>query len=323
MPDRAYQRRIEQACHLAIDYAERSRLKQEADSEVRPLVGAVILDREGNVLAGASRDGENKKHAEIRAIEALKIRSTAVQRSAHTLITTLEPCSYRSKHDHSISCVKEIIRLGIRKVFIGTTDPAYGVRGGGINLLNMREIPHEMFEGKLKRQIRRVNKEYLRLHFTSHQTGRPHDTSPLKYYDHEFDLNFAPLEVRQRIMLKGVDETMLRYYHSWKRIPEISNIADLPSEVIGILNEFPCYVRAESSIVRRFPHRTRQLDLEIGRKESFDSRLYSQIGDTYELMARYLAISPSSPGRERSEMSYNLATWWCRRTRRRTYLIEE
>ena len=88
-----------------------------------PMVGAVILDRDGN-HAG---DGFHRKcgapHAEV-----IAIASAGDAASGGTMVVTLEPCCH---HGRTGPCTDEIIRAGISRVVIAMTDPDPRVSGDG------------------------------------------------------------------------------------------------------------------------------------------------------------------------------------------------
>ena len=112
-------KRIRDGCVKAIDLAKKSEQHLEKDGKLHPLVGAVVLDSEGDILAEGTRLGVGRTHAEVDAISNLNSRKALV----HTVITTLEPCCYRGDPTE-ICCAKRIVRLGTRQVVIGTLDPA-------------------------------------------------------------------------------------------------------------------------------------------------------------------------------------------------------
>ena len=116
-----------------------------------PMVGAVILDRDGN-HAG---DGFHRKcgapHAEV-----IAIASAGDAASGGTMIVTLEPCCH---HGRTGPCTDEIIRAGISRVVIAMTDPDPRVSGGGIKLLESAGI--EVETGLLSEKARELNRVYL------------------------------------------------------------------------------------------------------------------------------------------------------------------
>jgi diaminohydroxyphosphoribosylaminopyrimidine deaminase / 5-amino-6-(5-phosphoribosylamino)uracil reductase len=116
-----------------------------------PMVGAVILDRDGN-YAG---DGFHRKcgapHAEVVAISAAGEAS-----SGGTMVVTLEPCCH---HGRTGPCTDEIIRAGISRVVIAASDPDPRVCGSGIRQLESAGI--EVETGILDSKAEELNRVYL------------------------------------------------------------------------------------------------------------------------------------------------------------------
>ncbi|MCK4807209.1 MAG: bifunctional diaminohydroxyphosphoribosylaminopyrimidine deaminase/5-amino-6-(5-phosphoribosylamino)uracil reductase RibD [Candidatus Aegiribacteria sp.] len=119
-----------------------------------PMVGAVILDRDGN-HAG---DGFHRKcgapHAEV-----IAIASAGDASSGGTMVVTLEPCCH---HGRTGPCTDEIIRAGISRIVIATTDPDPRMSGRGIKQLESAGIEVEtgLLSGKT-RALNRVYRHYL------------------------------------------------------------------------------------------------------------------------------------------------------------------
>ena len=116
-----------------------------------PMVGAIILDCDGN-LAG---DGFHRKcgapHAEVVAIS-----SAGDAASGGTMIVTLEPCCH---HGRTGPCTDEIIRAGISRIVIAMTDPDPRVSGKGIKQLESAGI--EVETGLLSEKARELNRVYF------------------------------------------------------------------------------------------------------------------------------------------------------------------
>jgi diaminohydroxyphosphoribosylaminopyrimidine deaminase/5-amino-6-(5-phosphoribosylamino)uracil reductase len=95
----------------------------------RPWVGAVLIPENADKDAWitANTDGEFGDHAEVCAIKKAK---DLVRNS--TLVVTLEPCCHQGTTG---ACTSEIIKAGIKRVFVGTTDPDNRVQKKGINAL--------------------------------------------------------------------------------------------------------------------------------------------------------------------------------------------
>ena len=149
--------------NMAIRESKRSKPE---DTGVHPLVGAVIVDEQMNLVAKAHR-GERGKgdHAEFIAIskaneEGFKDFSTA------TIFATLEPCTHRG-HD-KVPCAERIVKAGFRNVFIGALDPNPNIVGHGETYLHDKLDNVERFPSHLEREVRKINKAFWALYAADH-----------------------------------------------------------------------------------------------------------------------------------------------------------
>lgn len=126
-----------------------------------PLVGAVIVDSQGNILGEGYHRKYGEAHAEVNAINAVKDKS-ALRDS--TMYVTLEPCAHQGK---TPPCADLIIRMGIPRVVIGSRDPFEKVNGAGIERL--REAGIDVEVGILEKECRKINAIF----FTAHTLHRP------------------------------------------------------------------------------------------------------------------------------------------------------
>lgn len=88
-----------------------------------PPVGAIVLDREGAIVAEAYHAQAGSEHAEVAALEA-----AGEAARGGTLYVTLEPCNHEGK---TPPCVDAVLRSGVKRVVIGCIDPNPHVAGGG------------------------------------------------------------------------------------------------------------------------------------------------------------------------------------------------
>ncbi len=105
-----------------------------------PPVGAVALDRQGNILATAAHKRAGTAHAETLVIE--ECRAQGILTRLDTLCATLEPCNHQGR---TPPCTEAIIRAGIRRVAFGARDCNPHVQGGGAERLRQAGI--EVVEG--------------------------------------------------------------------------------------------------------------------------------------------------------------------------------
>ncbi len=87
-----------------------------------PVVGCVIVDEGGRVIAEGAHHGPGQKHAEIDALDQLG--GTA---RGGTLYVTLEPCTH---HGLTPPCAPVVAAAKLARVVIGSLDPSGGHGGG-------------------------------------------------------------------------------------------------------------------------------------------------------------------------------------------------
>ena len=92
-----------------------------------PLVGAVIVDKNGKLIAEGFHHKAGMPHAEAMAFKNLKEDA-----EGGSLYVNLEPCCHQGK---TPPCVESIIKSGIKTVYVSIKDPDQRVAGKGINIL--------------------------------------------------------------------------------------------------------------------------------------------------------------------------------------------
>jgi diaminohydroxyphosphoribosylaminopyrimidine deaminase/5-amino-6-(5-phosphoribosylamino)uracil reductase len=88
-----------------------------------PMVGAVVVSREGVVVGHGWHQRAGEPHAEVHALEEAGSRS-----AGGTLYVTLEPCCHVGRTG---PCTRRIIEAGIARVVAATIDPDARVSGRG------------------------------------------------------------------------------------------------------------------------------------------------------------------------------------------------
>ncbi len=131
----------------------------EGNTSPNPLVGAVVLDREGRLVGEGFHARAGESHAEVGAL-----RQAGDAARGGTLVVTLEPCCH---HGRTPPCSEAVLHAGIGRVVIALEDPDPRVDGGGIRQL--REAGLEVISGVLREEARQQNRAFL--HRVS--TGRP------------------------------------------------------------------------------------------------------------------------------------------------------
>lgn len=99
-----------------------------------PLVGAVVLDRNGEVLGTGFHRGAGTPHAEPEALADAQAKSQDL--AGCTLVVTLEPCNHTGR---TPACTLAIERAGIGRVVFAAADPNPQAAGGAA-WLNARGI---------------------------------------------------------------------------------------------------------------------------------------------------------------------------------------
>lgn len=124
-----------------------------------PLVGCVIV-KDGEIVAEGYHEKIGGWHAERNAILSCKEDLTGA-----TAYVTLEPCCH---HGRTPPCSDLLIERGIKKVFIGSSDPNPLVSGQGAKQLRQAGI--DVVEGLLKGECDALNPIFF--HYI--QTKRPY-----------------------------------------------------------------------------------------------------------------------------------------------------
>jgi diaminohydroxyphosphoribosylaminopyrimidine deaminase/5-amino-6-(5-phosphoribosylamino)uracil reductase len=96
-----------------------------------PIVGCVIVDKHGEVIAEGAHKGPGTKHGEIDALAKLGYKAPGA-----TLYVNLEPCTHQGR---TPPCTPVVRESGVARVVIGTEDPIQG-HGGGIEALRRAGI---------------------------------------------------------------------------------------------------------------------------------------------------------------------------------------
>jgi len=128
-----------------------------------PMVGAVILDRDGLLAGEGYHHAKGQPHAEEEALAAAGERARG-----GTLYVNLEPCA----HSHRMpSCAEAVIQAGVRRAVISMIDPDERMRGAGIEALRSSGV--ETAVGLHEARARRLNEFYIKHRLT----GRPFVTA--------------------------------------------------------------------------------------------------------------------------------------------------
>jgi len=128
-----------------------------------PMVGAVVVDREGQLAGEGFHKGPGQPHAEQEALAQAGERA-----KGGTLYVSLEPCT----HAHRMpNCADAVIESGIYRTVISMTDPDERVRGAGVKALEAARIRTTV--GVHADRAQKLNEFYVKHRLT----GRPFVTA--------------------------------------------------------------------------------------------------------------------------------------------------
>ena len=125
----------------------------EGQTSPNPLVGCVVLDKDGNEISTGFHHKYGENHAERDAL----LKLTKGEEKGGTLIVNLEPCSH---HGKTPPCADLIIERGLKRVVIGMQDVNPIVAGNGIKKLKNAEI--EVVEHVLEDECKILNEVFIK-----------------------------------------------------------------------------------------------------------------------------------------------------------------
>ncbi|WP_199179541.1 bifunctional diaminohydroxyphosphoribosylaminopyrimidine deaminase/5-amino-6-(5-phosphoribosylamino)uracil reductase RibD [Mycolicibacterium goodii] len=149
---------VDAAMRLAIDQAE----QVKGSTYPNPPVGAVILDRDGQVAGVGGTQPTGGPHAEVMALRAAGDRA-----AGGTAVVTLEPCNH---HGRTPPCVDGLVAAQISRVVYAVSDPNPVAAGGSAR---MAESGIEVTSGVLSDAVAAGP---LREWLHKQGTGMPHVT---------------------------------------------------------------------------------------------------------------------------------------------------
>jgi diaminohydroxyphosphoribosylaminopyrimidine deaminase / 5-amino-6-(5-phosphoribosylamino)uracil reductase len=138
-------------------------LQADYRTSPNPMVGAVVLDPDGQLTGEGFHRQAGRPHAEEEALTAAGDRARG-----GTLYVNLEPCV----HSHRTPpCAEAVIDAGLARVVISMADPDERVRGAGIRMLESAGIATTV--GVHEERALRLNEFYVKHRLT----GRPFVTA--------------------------------------------------------------------------------------------------------------------------------------------------
>lgn len=118
-----------------------------------PCVGAILVDKEGNIISMGYHKYFGGPHAEVEALRNLDRKKL----KDATLYVTLEPCCHYGK---TPPCTELIVNKGIRKVVIGVEDKNPLVMGNGIRRL--REAGVDVVVGVMREKLEEFYRPFFK-----------------------------------------------------------------------------------------------------------------------------------------------------------------
>lgn len=124
----------------------------EGRTAPNPLVGAVVLDKDGAIAGVGFHPRAGLAHAEVFALDEAKERA-----EGGTLYVNLEPCSHFGR---TPPCADRVIASGVTRVVVGMQDPNPKVSGRGIAKLEEAGIKVEY--STLQDDCRELNRAFVK-----------------------------------------------------------------------------------------------------------------------------------------------------------------
>lgn len=128
-------------------------LKGEGKTAPNPLVGCVILDKNGKEISNGYHKKYGELHAEADALS--KLKDNQIEDS--TLIVNLEPCSHWGK---TPPCADLIIEKKIKTLVVAMKDPNPAVSGCGIEKCKKAGI--NVVEGIMEEDAKSLNEIFIK-----------------------------------------------------------------------------------------------------------------------------------------------------------------
>lgn len=157
------------------------------NAQPNPMVGAVITDKDGNIIGEGYHIRCGEAHAEVNAFADCERRGNNHLLPEATIYVSLEPCAHYGK---TPPCADLIIRKGVKRVVVGCVDSFSEVSGRGIQ--RIKDAGIEVTVGVLEEECKELNRAF----FTYHTLHRPFIT--LKWAqsaDGFIDKDFKPIRI--------------------------------------------------------------------------------------------------------------------------------
>ncbi len=137
---------------LALEIAERG----AGYVSPNPMVGCVIVSKEGKKIGQGFHERYGQVHGEINAVRSVKIKS---ELEKATLYVTLEPCSH---HGQTPPCCKLLAEYPFERIVVAMEDPTQKVNGRGNSYLRKQGFRVDV--GLMKAEAKELIKFFLHYH---------------------------------------------------------------------------------------------------------------------------------------------------------------
>ncbi len=117
-----------------------------------PLVGSIVLDKDGNIVGKGYHQKYGEHHAEINALNQAGNKA-----EGGTIYVSLEPCFH---HGKTPPCIDRIIKEKVKTLVIGMTDPNPLVSGKSIK--KAKEAGIEVIENILPAECQKLNEIFIK-----------------------------------------------------------------------------------------------------------------------------------------------------------------
>ncbi|MCI1984187.1 MAG: bifunctional diaminohydroxyphosphoribosylaminopyrimidine deaminase/5-amino-6-(5-phosphoribosylamino)uracil reductase RibD [Bifidobacteriaceae bacterium] len=121
-----------------------------------PLVGAVIVDQAGKIVARGHHEQYGQAHAERNALA--DARAHGVDVTGMTMYVSLEPCSHYGK---TPPCAPFVAESGISRVVIASLDSNPKVNGRGVRILSDAGVHVDIATGPVREEAEDLNDAFF------------------------------------------------------------------------------------------------------------------------------------------------------------------
>ena len=144
---------------LAVESMKSSISETKNDKRTPPVVGAVLVTPNGDIVTASRGELSEGDHAEYTLLERKRL---SVDLQGSVLFTTLEPCAPGARSDTKVCCAKRIAQRRIAEVWVGIEDPDPDVNGKGIQFLEDSGVTVNMFDSDFQQEITQANEVFIR-----------------------------------------------------------------------------------------------------------------------------------------------------------------